>query len=686
MLVHITVFTQLKYLSADLGLDTSDVAYLVRRLHNEGLTFVTSTLPRLWKCVSWSFQVGFFDRSNEAFSLTSFAWKGRSLRNFRSLLDNIFDRKSGILLPKPEATAVFKLRMLCEYLYKLVIPFTQDKLALAQGSYKALEKDYSPNKRNASMLLQLEEMRWAIARFYPEITRASVEDILRSYRPRYGPGSMNLDSLSNHARLSCFTYWEYKHLPRELTGLAPKRLEAVSGFFKPYPGMRLRPQDRKHDKKLSVKRECQVMFVPKNADGPRVITRENPFDIRLQMAYQDWSASLFQRVTFGRVQFTDQAVNRDLARIGSLDGSIACADLKEASDRVSFVNASQVFRDCPGVSWFFRNTRATHARLPDGESVFLKKLAGMGSGLTFPTMAMYIFLASVVGIIRGKYSGAKHIKNVPNIERLWKQISKDVFVFGDDLVVKSEYANHAFIGLEHAGLSINYKKTHTKGPFRESCGGDFLLGEDVTPIRLKLMNGRVNVLAQNGSYMLCMTSREDAYLLERHCRELVRKGFVTLSEYYYRILEKVYGKLPYVSHSSPYLGRYVVGGIPPSKDTKAWYPSARKESFELMDPYTALGRCLRPSSGELYSSDPVTMYGEIAVPRAVKLKKRLVSAANLNGIEQAPILLRSSKSWNSVERWIINNNALSESVRVICESVPSFHGIAFGLLFSQLDN
>lgn len=639
--VVLPVFTIVRKLCSDLGLDSSDISYLCRRLASEGMSFLTSTLPRLWKCVSWSFSVGYFDRANSQFSLTSFAWKRRSLRYFRSLLDKIFDPATGRVLCDASATAVFKLRMLCEYLYKLCLPFTQEALDLAQGSYEAFERKYPSNRTDWQAVHHLEEMRWAIARFFPSLTRASADDILRECHPRYGPGSMN-------NRVRTVPYWKYKLLPLSETGLAPKCYGAIRGFFKPYPGYRLRPHDQR--KKAHTSKECEILFVPKNADGPRVISREDPFVIRLSMSYFDWASHEFERVTNGHVQFRDQTVNRALARIGSIDGSYACADMKEASDRVSYRNAARVFQNCPGILWFIHNARSKVAILPSGTKIPLRKLSGMGSGLTFPTMSLYIYVAAIVGIIRNMYAGVDHIKNVPNVGELWRSISSAIHVFGDDFIVKTQYANHAYWGLELSGMKINVKKSHCSGPFRESCGGDYLSGVDVTPVRLKLMSAELE--ASNGqdgrSPVIRLKGHTDTYLLERHCRELVLKDMYELADYYYSVIERRWRvKLPQVSGSSPYLGRYVVGGIPPTTARKALIPIPRKETFEHMDPYAFLGRSLRTKKSLFYTGDPVSLYGEVAVPHRVKLKTQLVTMTDLNGTEHAAIDLRSSKVWSS---------------------------------------
>lgn len=61
----------------------------------------------------------------------------------------------------------------------------------------------------------------------------------------------------------------------------------------------------------------------------------------------------------------------------------------------------------------------------------------------------------------------------------------ELAVFGDDLIVRVEDVTRTVSVLEAVGLKVNRHKSFTEGPFRESCGGDYLLGADVVPLRVK---------------------------------------------------------------------------------------------------------------------------------------------------------------------------------------------------------
>jgi hypothetical protein len=62
-----------------------------------------------------------------------------------------------------------------------------------------------------------------------------------------------------------------------------------------------------------------------------------------------------------------------------------------------------------------------------------------------------------------------------------------VFVYGDDIVLPSKIAQAVTTALGMAGLMVNQSKSFVRGPFRESCGGEFVNTFDITPIRLRQM-------------------------------------------------------------------------------------------------------------------------------------------------------------------------------------------------------
>lgn len=167
----------------------------------------------------------------------------------------------------------------------------------------------------------------------------------------------------------------------------------------------------------------------------------------------------------------DQQPNRDLAWEGSVDGSFATIDLSSASDSVSWPLVKAWFRESCLYRWMLC-TRSFEVQLPDGTVQHVDKFAPMGSALCFPTEVV-VFCAITECAI-------KEAGGDPNRSRYR--------VFGDDIVVESKYAPFVMSRLERNGFSVNTQKSYSTTDlpwiFRESCGGEYLDGADVTPVRL----------------------------------------------------------------------------------------------------------------------------------------------------------------------------------------------------------
>jgi hypothetical protein len=55
-------------------------------------------------------------------------------------------------------------------------------------------------------------------------------------------------------------------------------------------------------------------------------------------------------------------------------------------------------------------------------------------------------------------------------------------VYGDDIVCPTAWVKEVFTILDSLGFLVNKEKSFVDGPFRESCGKEYLHGVDVTPI------------------------------------------------------------------------------------------------------------------------------------------------------------------------------------------------------------
>jgi hypothetical protein len=201
------------------------------------------------------------------------------------------------------------------------------------------------------------------------------------------------------------------------------------------------PKDAKTDRPIAVE-PCGNMFLQKGIGG---LIRKRLRTVGLNLNQQ-------------------QVVNQMLAMLGSIDNSLATIDLASASDCVSLGLVRLLLPD----DWYaaIAETRSPLGLLPDGSYILFEKVSSMGNGYTFELESL-IFLALAYAV-------------TPNA-----QVNVNIAAYGDDLIVPREYAPSLILALEWAGFQVNTRKSFIEGPFRESCGKHYLMGEDVTPIYVK---------------------------------------------------------------------------------------------------------------------------------------------------------------------------------------------------------
>jgi len=237
----------------------------------------------------------------------------------------------------------------------------------------------------------------------------------------------------------------------------------------------------------------RVILVPKTQKTPRIIAADQTVN---QFVQQGVHSSLLKGVKRNdilrsSIDWTNQERQKILAHLGSVDGSLATLDLSEASDRVHvslvarMLKHHRLLRD---VVFACRTTRADFS----GRSIFLEKFAPMGSALCFPFETM-VFTIIVVRAVLRAWGQPVTRRNVINALR-------NVSLYGDDIIVPTETAILVMHDLESFGLKVNYRKSFWTGEFRESCGGDYFRGVDVTPVYL-----RYNLLDENDPRSLAAT-------------------------------------------------------------------------------------------------------------------------------------------------------------------------------------
>lgn len=213
-------------------------------------------------------------------------------------------------------------------------------------------------------------------------------------------------------------------------------------------------------------------FVPKNAKTYRTITKPTSLNGFFQLGVGDYLAKRLKRFN---IDISDQAPNQRAAKRGSIDGSLATIDLSSASDMI----ATELVRFLLPEDWFhLLSALREDTVVYKGTEIFLEKFSGMGNGFTFPLETLIFWCLA------------------------WGATSDpDLLTYGDDIVCRTENAPAIIRVLSQAGFVVNESKSCVSGPFRESCGKDYLSGIDIRPYYQKeLVSGRTLFTLHNYYY------------------------------------------------------------------------------------------------------------------------------------------------------------------------------------------
>lgn len=205
--------------------------------------------------------------------------------------------------------------------------------------------------------------------------------------------------------------------------------------------------------------------VEKTAKTNRGICIEASANVFMQLACGKFLSNRLNRY-FGWDKRSCQDFHKILARIGSLTGAVATIDLSKASDTV----ATNLVRLVLPPAWFrLLDDLRSHYTSVDGRWVRLEKFSSMGNGFTFELETL-IFRTLIATI--EELEGPVKDPYCPGV---------CYSVFGDDIIVPTERSSTTVASLSFFGFTTNKSKTFLRGPFRESCGGDYHLGKDVRP-------------------------------------------------------------------------------------------------------------------------------------------------------------------------------------------------------------
>jgi hypothetical protein len=452
------------------------------RVDNEGISFLTKTLPKLGKALDRALtsDVG-TEYLHDQVRFNCFALRlqkqGRDSNSDQEVeselpifLGEFFNRiflPSGYLRGNPCVESVRVIRQVCYLFYKYELPYSAEQELEVVNQFLQTEDDLSQSDPELASLrseiecLPLPESpyQWTMATIARK-AQILLERVFERFDPLdivpcHGPGAVA-------GKQQLWAKYVWTNVAERITRLYPYDAYFMASLGEVCDTYR---------HAFSVTGEetwARVLLVPKDSRGPRLISCE-PVDFQwVQGGLRKAICELVEShpLTRGKVNFTNQEPNRQAALIGSKDAyGNATLDLKEASDRVSLELVRLLFP--PRICEYLECCRSLATTLPDGRVVPLRKFAPMGSSLCFPIMALTIWAL---------LTAADYTE---------QGLRREVLVYGDDVIVPRTEVRDAIEVLEAFGLKVNADKSCTSGFFRESCGLDAYRGEEVTPVRLR---------------------------------------------------------------------------------------------------------------------------------------------------------------------------------------------------------
>ncbi len=232
----------------------------------------------------------------------------------------------------------------------------------------------------------------------------------------------------------------------------------------------------------------KLQFVPKTSLTHRPIVVEPLLNSFMQKGV---GSSIRRRLLkVGGLDLNTQEHNKKAAWVGSVDGSLATLDLSNASDTIS----TEFVRELLPPDWFelLDRCRSREVQLPkltDAQStaaisgldsvnvnvetnlsnvvIRQEKFSSMGNGYTFELESLLFWAL------------AKAVCSSLHLD------TKGILVYGDDIIVPARAYKLLVSVLTDCGFTVNSEKSFHTGPFRESCGADYLSGFDVRPLFVK---------------------------------------------------------------------------------------------------------------------------------------------------------------------------------------------------------
>ncbi len=440
-----------------------DSKELRHRVENEGISFLTITLPQFEKDFLSALDLGRIAPT----SFTGFRKRSGVPEFLGGLLASIFDTSGLLRVPVvPEdwgyqASIIRYIRQMCLLHSKVEIATTSERNNVAINKYIATDRDLSVISEGD--IDRFDRMsRHIFARFFNKVCGERQTFHMESFG--HSSGALSTGEAYNE---------------RFAFNTTTARIDGVMPF---YDFIHVSPLETYESEVVVLDRHeetpSRVALVPKTMKSPRIIAMEPVWNMFFQQGIFRTMTKVLAFPEFSNLRlgltWKTQEFNQELARIGSRQGNLATIDLSDASDRIS---AHLVERGLYGHNLFLSQAvmacRSERASLPDGRVIDLNKFASMGNALTFPTESMVFY--TLIHLAWQAYYGKVPTKPLTPFD--------GVRVYGDDMVVPRELVPSLLDELSRYGLKVNYSKSFWTGFFRESCGEEYYAGYPVTVVR-----------------------------------------------------------------------------------------------------------------------------------------------------------------------------------------------------------
>lgn len=453
---------------ADLcGIDACrDIETLSRRCEKEGDSFLRITLPTFGKAFTKALEEGRFSSD----LATGFRRRGGLPVFLSGFLRNIFT-PDGALLDDACTESIRAVHQLTSVFGKIEGECTPRRNRAAVDAY--VEADDATTRWDlvspSSLLEELIDVSNRV--LVPWLASADRKISRDELVPRHGPGQ-TADRLLGNKKYD-MQYWP-DHLE--------SRFPWVEWGIPNYRYGDEKPNDWEGSYASTHVVPARMTLVPKTMSSPRVIVMEPTSVQYMQQAILTTLVETIESET-SMIGFSDQTVNRSMAREGSALRGLATLDLSEASDRVTYLQAASCFSVLPNIWEALDATRSAEVSLPLGLGKrSIGKFASMGSAVCFPVEAV-VFLVAIFVAIRRYHRRAD--AGFDLTRSFVQKMEGRVRVYGDDIIVPVDYLPDVYEVFALMGWKINVNKSFSKSFFRESCGGDYWRGEDITPVRVR---------------------------------------------------------------------------------------------------------------------------------------------------------------------------------------------------------